>query len=222
MTTGTKLKNLVSHAREMESGYRRRLRTARRKPRQPAKVRRNLRRLTMLWHARVIYREAKLAVYRKVVHAPLRLRALHVAETLVGVMEQGGNNNGPVVGRIIHENGGVIGEPWCGDFVAYAYRHAGSKAVQRGWASTLQLGFLTGQKRVTLPQPGDIVVYDFPGGASSDHTGIFVKFIPGGIEAIEGNTGATGAVSDSATGGDGVYRKHRTTNQVARYVRVLR
>ena len=58
----------------------------------------------------------------------LQKRALRAADALVGVMEQGGNNTGPMVNKIIKANGGDIGEPWCGDFIAYCYRQAGSKA----------------------------------------------------------------------------------------------
>jgi hypothetical protein len=44
----------------------------------------------------------------------------------------------------------------------------------------------------------------------------------GTIETIEGNTGASGAVSDSRTGGDGVYRKVRPKSLVKDYLRVHR
>lgn len=145
---------------------------------------------------------------------PLRLRALHVAETLIGVMEHGGNNMGATVSKIIRENGGVGPEPWCGDFVAFCYRHAGSTTVNRMWAVALAIA---GRIPVRTPQAGDVVQYSF------GHTGLFVRNLGGGmIETIEGNTGASGAVSDSSTGGDGVYRKHRSTSQVTRYVRVAR
>lgn len=147
---------------------------------------------------------------------PMRLRALRVAETLVGVMEVGGNNRGPMVMRIIRANGGVGPEPWCGDFVAYCYRQAGSKAVTRSWASVRLLGGVLGVKRVRKPLAGDLVRFTF------DHVGIFVKDQGAFIETIEGNTGASGAVSDSATGGDGVYRKRRPKSQVNDYLRVTR
>lgn len=150
-------------------------------------------------------------------HKPLRLKALSEARKLVGVMEVGGNNQGKVVTQIIRANKGAGPEPWCGDFVAYAYRKAGSKAVQRGWASVSLIGRLAGMGRTSSPQAGDLVVFNF------DHVGMFVKDLGGGfIETIEGNTGASGAVSDSKTGGDGVYVKKRSKALVARYVRVLR
>ena len=148
---------------------------------------------------------------------PLRVKALAEAKKLIGVMEVGGNNMGAKVLEIIRANGGTGPEPWCGDFVAWCYRRAGSKVVQRAWAAVRYLGFLTGMKIVKTPLPGDIVCFTF------DHTGIYVRDLGGGqIETVEGNTGRTGAVSDSATGGDGVYLKRRPKSQVSRYVRVTR
>ena len=146
----------------------------------------------------------------------LQKRALRAADALVGVMEQGGNNTGPMVNKIIKANGGDIGEPWCGDFIAYCYRQAGSKAVTRSWASVRLLGGVQGVRRVKTPQAGDLVRFNF------DHVGMYVKEAGMFIETIEGNTGASGAVSDSKTGGDGVYRKRRAKSLVNDYLRVTR
>lgn len=144
-------------------------------------------------------------------------RAYAVAEGLIGVMESGGNNMGPMVTRIIRENGGAFPEPWCGDFVAYCYRHAGSKSVSRPWASVRLVGALLGVKRAATPRRGDLVRFRF------DHIGMYVKDLGNGmIETVEGNTGASGAVSDSATGGDGVYRKHRAKSLVSDYLHIAR
>ena len=159
----------------------------------------------------------------------LQQRALKQAKMLIGVMEQGGNNMGPKVSEIIRENGGTGPEPWCGDFVAYCYRAAGSKAVTRAWAAVRFLGNVAGMKNVGVREmaPGDIVVFAF------DHTGILESYASGDgrvataelathIKTIEGNTGASGAVSDSSTGGDGVYRKIRHISLADRGVKVLR
>jgi hypothetical protein len=144
-------------------------------------------------------------------------RAVQIAESLVGVMEEGGNNTGKRVAEIITSNGGYVGEPWCGDFVAYCYRNAGSKAVTRSWASVSLLGGVAGLRRSDPPRRGDLVRYTF------DHVGIFLRDLGNGeIETIEGNTGASGAVSDSTTGGDGVYRKRRDKSLVNDYLRVTR
>jgi hypothetical protein len=168
------------------------------------------------WHAKLAHagwmirrRRAQLAVPR-----PLSERAYIVANALVGVMEQGGNNAGPMVSTIIHENGGTGPEPWCGDFVAYAYRHAGSTNVTRPWASVALLGQLLGVKRTLRPRRGDLVRFRF------GHVGLFVADHGDEIETIEGNTGRRGALSDSATGGDGVYRKRRSKALVLDYLHV--
>jgi hypothetical protein len=173
------------------------------------------------WDRLIAEAEAAVSHRRKQLAAstPLRLRALAAGLHLVGVMEVGGNNMGTEVLKLIRENGGGGPESWCGDFVAHCYRTAGSKVVQRGWAAVRFLGFLTGMKIVSYADalPGDIVCYTF------DHTGILKQKLGGGmIETVEGNTGRVGAVSDSRTGGDGVYIKRRSVGLVARYVRVTR
>jgi len=124
-------------------------------------------------------------------------------------MESGGNNRGAKVEEIIRANGGVVGEPWCGDFVAYVYRKAGSKSPTRSWASVALLGSVG--TRVSKPVAGDIVRFNF------GHTGIFWKDAGGEIITIEGNTGSSGAVSDSSSGGDGVYIKRRAKSLVTDY-----
>jgi len=168
--------------------------------------------------------------------APLRVKALREGRILLGTVERGGNNTGPVVDQIIRANGGQIGEPWCGDYVAWAYRKAGSKAVTRAWAATQYLGRIGGMQSrgVRAGEPGDIVVFDFPGGhPNSDHTGLFVAYCtPGGkrvdratanyIKTLDGNTGIDANVSDSKRGGDGVGYKVRPLRSVNRIVKVTR
>ena len=170
------------------------------------------RRLVDEAHRKVSRRELQLGAMQ-----PLRLRALSHARALVGVMEIGGNNAGKKVTAIIRANGGSGPEPWCGDFQAYVYRAAGSRAVTRAWASVAMLGGLFGIRRTSKPLAGDLVRFTF------DHVGMFVKDNGDGtITTIEGNTGASGAVSDSSTGGDGVYEKRRAKSLVRDYLRVTR
>lgn len=160
---------------------------------------------------------------------PMRLRALNIARTEIGIMEHGGNNSGRQVMAIIRENGGTGPEPWCGNAVAHWYRLAGAKSVRRAWAAVRYLGRVGGMKSINARsmKPGDIVVYSF------DHCGILDHYadhngerVPADrathIIAIEGNTGASGAVSDSKTGGDGIYKKIRNIGLVSRGVRVLK
>jgi hypothetical protein len=159
----------------------------------------------------------------------LNARAYKEARRLLdmGVMESGGNNRGPMVAKIIRANQGPGPEPWCGDFVAWCYRKAGSKSVTRSWAAVNSYLPLTGLKATRAPMHGDIVRYTF------GHVGIFGSWCdshgkpvaPGAathIRTIEGNTGRAGAVSDSKTGGDGIYMKLRSRSLVKDFIHVKR
>lgn len=152
--------------------------------------------------------------------APLRERAWREMQVLINekVQERGGNNRGRDVERIIRANGGTPGEPWCGDTVAYVYLRAGAKSVVRAWAAVSWLNRLLA--RVNKPARGHVVTYKF------DHTGLFDRWAPelgrGYFLAGEGNTGDSGAVSDSRTGRDGVKLKVRHISQVDSFRRVIR
>lgn len=158
-------------------------------------------------------------------HKPKQLRVKAWAEMhkLINekVTEVGGNNHGKRVEQIIRANGGVPGEPWCGDTVAYCYLKAGSKSVTRAWASVMWLEkILTKIRHNKNVAQGHVVTYTF------DHTGMFCRWDhakgSGWFLAGEGNTGNSGAVSDSQTGGDGVKLKSRHISQVQGFYRVLR
>lgn len=147
----------------------------------------------------------------------LRYRAYGEAVKLIGVRESGGNNRGPTVEKIIRYAQGQVPEPWCVDFNIWCYGHAGSKVVKPGYTRAVRYMLTPGVKQVRTPRRGDMVRFSF------DHTGIYSKKLrDGNIETIEGNTGASGAVSDSTQGGDGVYRKVRHVSQVQDYLRVTR
>lgn len=160
-------------------------------------------------------------------------RAYRAAVSLIGIMEVGGNNAGGRVEHIIREAGGKPSDrpPWCGYFLAYVYDLAGSKLLPDWHAAAVRLwDDIPGVHVIPAASArrGDGIRFTF------DHIGMFVgwrRLIAGRYvkcprvlathaETIEGNTGATGAVSDSATGGDGVYRKMRPLNLVADYVRI--
>lgn len=167
------------------------------------------------WTARInaLNKAIKKAEARK----PLRLKALAAAEKLVGIMESGGNNRGKAVEKIIREGGGLPGQAWCGWFMAVVYKRAGSKAVNWRWGAVRLYVPMSGISRTRDPKPGDLVRFNF------SHIGMFVKDNGDGtITTIEGNTGKSGDVSDSKTGGDGTYRKKRSKSLVKDYLRVTR
>lgn len=170
-------------------------------------------------------RAKKLAAAR-----PLAAKAYEIAVREIGVAEVGGNNRGRRVDEIIRYAKGALGEPWCVDFVIWCYGHAGSKIVRPGFTRAVAYMLAGGVVQTSSPRLGDPVRYSF------DHTGLFVgwrRLIAGRyvacpkplathIEAVEGNTGAAGAVSDSSSGKDGVKRKIRHRSLVSDFLRVPR
>lgn len=101
--------------------------------------------------------------------------------------------------------------PWCMVFVQWVFdqakvnlliRTASCGALMRAAQSAGQ--WVTGDYR-----PGDVVIYDFPGGAKTDHCGIVESVDRGYISAIEGNTSST----NNADGG-AVERRARKLSQI--------
>ncbi len=65
-------------------------------------------------------------------------------------------------------------------------------------------------------RPGDVVIYDFPGGADTDHCGIVETELPDyGVQAVEGNTSQSGSQSN----GGMVCRKNRPGKYIVGAVR---
>ena len=106
--------------------------------------------------------------------------------------------------------------PWCAVYVAWVFDQAGVKLPIRTAScgalmrSAQSAGcWVTGDYR-----PGDVVIYDFPGGAKTDHCGI-VEAVDGTyISAIEGNTS-----SASDADGGAVERRARKFAQIVGAVR---
>ena len=165
-----------------------------------------------------------------------RARAVNWAKSRVGITENPpGSNSGPYISKWQNLSGypGEGGVPWCQCFVnASAYVGMGRN---RNRFNPAAIGGYTvsvvdmadngehGLKRISLDaaRPGDWVFFNFPGGESVDHVGLFMHANKGEgtISTIEGNTSAEGA-SGSQSNGGGVFRRTRSTSLVAAVVRV--
>lgn len=155
------------------------------------------------------------------IHA--RLAILKAAEHEVGVREHGANNHGPKVQEYqTHDSLPGSGYAWCNSFVDFCMDVSGCEHIAHklGRSASVELTFHNGvnlgwyRAPGLAPQPGWLVVYTF------SHIGIVKDPAQGSIETIEGNTGPTGAVSDSKGGGDGVYDKIRSTSLVRGYIAI--
>ena len=106
--------------------------------------------------------------------------------------------------------------PWCAVFVAWVFDQAKVKLpIRTASCGALMRAaqsagcWVTGDYR-----PGDVVIYDFPGGAKTDHCGIVESVDGSYISAIEGNTS-----SASDADGGAVERRARKFSQIVGAVR---
>lgn len=132
------------------------------------------------------------------------------AESSVGIHEQGGNNQGPMV-RLLQETiGGANREPYCmgavQTWLAYAELKTGVRSpiaatehCQTCWRETPEI-----MRVKTSPLKYAIVIWRL-GDTSSGHTGVVTESsFPKWFKTIEANTNDSGSRE-----GDGVYYKHR-------------
>ena len=106
--------------------------------------------------------------------------------------------------------------PWCMVFVQWVFDQAGVKLpVRTASCGALMRSAQSAGCWVTKGyQPGDVVIYDFPGGAKTDHCGIVESVDGTYISAIEGNTS-----SASDADGGAVERRARKFAQIVGAVR---
>ena len=97
---------------------------------------------------------------------------------------------------------GLDGQPWCMMFIQWVFAQAGASALlparTASCGALMQAAKAAGMWVTGNYQPGDVVIYDFPGGAATDHCGIVVTPLTNGIRSIEGNT----AVGNDSNGGE--------------------
>ncbi len=109
---------------------------------------------------------------------------------------------------------GLNGQPWCMMFIQWVFSQAGAESLLAArtascWAF-MRAAQTAGRWVTGGYQPGDVVIYDFPGNnVKTDHCGIVEQLAGGGIMAIEGNTGA-----GNDTNGGQVQRRVRSNKVI--------
>lgn len=106
--------------------------------------------------------------------------------------------------------------PWCMVFVQWVFDQAKVKLpIRTASCGALMRAAQSARCWVTGDyRPGDVVIYDFPGGAATDHCGIVESVDGTYISAIEGNTS-----SASDADGGAVERRARKFSQIVGAVR---
>ena len=142
---------------------------------------------------------------------------LAVARKELGYTESPAGSNRTKYGKWF----GLDGQPWCMMFVQWCFRQAGAQdllpALTASCGALMRAAQAKGCWITDGYQPGDVVIYDFPGNnVKTDHCGIVVTALTDGVRNIEGNTG----VGNDSNGGEvmertrslsviiGAYRPH--------------
>ena len=115
---------------------------------------------------------------------------LAIARKELGYTESPAGSNRTKYGKWF----GLDGQPWCMMFVQWCFRQAGAQdllpALTASCGALMRAAHSKEQWITSGYQPGDVVIYDFPGGSATDHCGIVITQLTDGVRAIEGNTGA--------------------------------
>ena len=135
---------------------------------------------------------------------------LAVARAELGYTESPSGSNRTKYGKWF----GLDGQPWCMRFVQWCFRQAGGQdllpALTASCGALMRAAQAKGCWVTGGYQPGDVVIYDFPGNnVKTDHCGIVEQLSGGGIMAIEGNTGS----GNDADGGQ-VQRRVRSNKVI--------
>lgn len=108
---------------------------------------------------------------------------------------------------------GYDGASWCAMFVSWVYHTAGHPLgmveTPKGFKyCPAGYNFWKASNQLTAnPQPGDIVLFDWNGDGTCDHTGIFIRWIEEGktFTSWEGNT----AIGNDSDGGEVMMRTRK-------------
>jgi cell wall-associated NlpC family hydrolase len=121
-------------------------------------------------------------------------RALSAAKSQIGVREATGNNDGIPAQRY----SGGRKEPWCANFVGWAYKQSG-KQLPGGGSPSVQImedkmknAGQWARRGARQPQPGDVIFFANRGGTdrgNGRHVGIVSHVSGGQVFTVEGNAG---------------------------------
>jgi peptidoglycan hydrolase-like protein with peptidoglycan-binding domain len=148
-----------------------------------------------------------------------RAKIIEIANSQLGVTESPAGSNKNPYGKWY----GWDGFAWCAMFVSWVYDHAGHplgkiddakgyRDCNSGYRHWKANGELT-----TNPEMGDIVLFDWEGNGTADHTGIFHEWADGTKKlfwSYEGNT----SVGSNSNGGI-VMRRKRSLATVKAFVK---
>lgn len=135
---------------------------------------------------------------------------LKVARRELGNTESPAGSNRTKYGKWM----GLDGQPWCMSFVQWCFDQAGYTLPHKTGSCSALLSWYrkyAPECIVAVPQPRDIVIYNF------GHTGILESAAESTVTVVEGNTSA--GESGSQDNGGGVFTRTRKKSLVQAYIR---
>lgn len=127
-----------------------------------------------------------------------------------GIVEEGSDNNGKIVGLLQSTIGKSESEPWCMALIQSAIAFIETFNCKSGVYPSehcLTVWNKSVCEKPAIPKAGDIVIWQF-NGTSKGHAGVVLSVDKNGMTTIEGNTGPL--VKEIEREGDGVYKKLRS------------
>lgn len=134
---------------------------------------------------------------------------LDIARAEIGTKENPPNSNRTKYGAF----SGYDGQPWCASFVDWVFSQArktgliGAALKPFVYCPTGVQWFHEYERWFSAPQVGDLVFFNFSGGALAEHVGLVESWGMNTLGTIEGNT----AIGNDANGGE-VMRRTRPRN----------
>jgi len=113
--------------------------------------------------------------------------------------------------QYIKAAGGTGSEPWCGDFVVWAFKKNGLKPPPARSVPNLLAWARQNGKLTKNPAAGNLVMFDWNGDGVPDHVGISRGMKNGRLNTVEGNP-------SGARSGSQVAAKTRDTGTILGYV----
>lgn len=139
-------------------------------------------------------------------------KVIAVAKSQLGKCEQPkGSNRGPEVDQYLASVGINFAAAWCAAFVYWCHQQAGITGVPKT-GGVLDMWNKAPKNRVTQPQPGDVVIFDY--GSGKGHTGIIEAVDGDTLTTIEGNTN-----DDGSREGYEVARRQRSASSAKGFLR---
>lgn len=155
---------------------------------------------------------------------------IEVARSQIGYV--GGSNSDSTYGREY----GMNYQPWCVMFVWWVFKTAGLSKLFYGGSKTASCSALNSWAKSNSrfvsssgvnAKAGDLILFNFNGGSSTQHIGICIKDYDGSgyIDTIDGNTSKPSSYNGrtyshaAEANGNGVFQKHRAVKTVVAVIR---